>query len=66
MGLTKRRALLLQSREIAKDWLTLADEAPHHGVDEAGLAEATLGLGQAHALVDNGVLGDAVEEEDLI
>jgi len=66
VGLSKRRALLLQPGEIAEDWLPLADEAPHHGVDEAGLAEAILGLGQAHALVDNGVLGDAVEEEDLI
>ena len=30
------------------------------------MAEAFLGLGQADALIDDGVLGDAAEEENLV
>jgi len=66
MRLAKRRSSVLQVGDIAGDLLPLAEEAPHHGVDEPGLAEAFLGLGQADALIDDGVLGDAVEEENLV
>ena len=66
VGLAKRRAFLLQIRNVTGDLLPLAEEAPQHGIDETGLAEASLGLGQADTLINDGVLGDAVEEENLV
>ena len=64
--LAKRRAVLLKSGDLAKSIFFFPQKPADDGVDESRLANALVGLGQTHAFVGNGVVGDAVEEKNLV
>ena len=44
----------------------LAEIAPKKGIDEAGLRTEAALLGELHGLMDGGVVGNAVEPENLV
>ena len=64
--LAKRGAILLKGGNVAKDCFLFPEETADHGVDEARLTHAFIALGQAHALICDGMVGNAIEEENLV